>query len=230
MSSLVLIPGLLCDRRLWSSQIEGLAGFAEITVAEITRQRTTSEMAEAVLETSPAHFCLVGFSLGSQVALEVMRLAKERVHRLALLSATHGGLLPHVEMAVRQAVADLEHGSFDAYLETVYPTYVTRSGAGDPVLKRCFMDMAHTVGRDAGLRQMRALLAIETPFENLNQICCPTVVIGGREDRRTTPTAHEALSKEIPGSTLVIVENAAHFTPLEQPEMVTVALKRWLTD
>jgi pimeloyl-ACP methyl ester carboxylesterase len=92
------------------------------------------------------------------------------------------------------------------------------------------MDMAHAVGRDAGLRQMRALLEIASPFEHLNEISCPTVVIGGREDRRTTPGAHEVLAKEIPGSTLVMVDDAAHFTPLEQPSVITAVLQRWIKE
>jgi pimeloyl-ACP methyl ester carboxylesterase len=229
LSSLVLIPGLFCDHRLWNSQSARLARYADITVADITRQQTISEMAEAILQTTPPRFSLAGFSLGSQVTLEIMRLAKDRVDRLALLSATHGGLLPPVEIAIHQAITVLERGALDEYLEAVYPTYVAESHAEDPILKRCFMEMAHSVGRDAGLRQMRALLAITAPFENLDRVSCLTVVIGGREDRRTTPGAHEALANEIPRSTLVIINEAAHFTPLEQPEIVGDLLEQWLT-
>ena len=217
MTSLVLIPGLLCNRILWTDQIAGLTRYADVIVADVTRQETMSEMASAVLEAAPEHFSLAGFSLGSQVALEIMSTSSDRVERLALLSATHGGLLPPVENAIRRAVETIEQGSFDSYLEAVYPTYVSAARAEDPMLKRCFIDMAHAVGQDAGLRQMRALLAIRNPFPNLSQIRCPTVLIGGREDRRTTPAAHEALAQEIPGSELVIIDHAAHFTPLERP-------------
>jgi pimeloyl-ACP methyl ester carboxylesterase len=203
-------------------------GHAEITVPDITRQLTISEMAAAILEVAPEHFSLAGFSLGSQVALEIMRISKERVDRLPLLSATHGGLLPPVETAIREAVATIEQGGFDQYLENAYPTYVARSRAEDPVLKRAFVNMAKAVGQDAGLRQMRALLTITAPFRNLDQIRCPTVLMGGRDDRRTTPAAHEALAQQIPGSELVVIENAAHFTPLEQPGVVTGVLRRWM--
>ena len=157
MQSLVLIPGLLCDRRLWSNQIRGLAGHANIMVTDITQQRTISEMADAVLQSSPDRFSLAGFSLGSQVALEIMGRSKDRVERLALLSATHGGLLPPAETAIRHAVGVLESSGLDQYLEAAYPTYVADSHVEDPILKRCFVDMAHSVGSDAGLRQMRAL-------------------------------------------------------------------------
>jgi pimeloyl-ACP methyl ester carboxylesterase len=78
------------------------------------------------------------------------------------------------------------------------------------------------------MRQMRALLTITSPFSGLDLIACKTLIVGGREDRRTTPAAHKALAHEIPGSELVLIGNAAHFTPLEQPGTVTRLLKRWI--
>ena len=186
-------------------------------------------MASTVLERAPEHFSLAGFSLGSQVALEIMSCSGDRVERLALLSATHGGLLPPVETALRRAMECIERGGFDSYLEVVFPTYVSAARAADPRLKRCFLEMVHAVGQDAGLRQMRALLAIKGPFSSISQIRCPTVIVGGRDDHRTTPAAHEALANEIPGSELVLIDDAAHFTPLEQPGTVTEVLERWIT-
>lgn len=228
MAPLVLIPGLLCDKTLWADQIEGLRDCADIIVPKITEQSTIAEMAEVVLQRSPERFSLAGFSLGSQVALEIIRATKDRVQKLALLSATHGGLLPPVEAAIRQAITTIERGGFQEYLDAAYPTYVAACRAEDPILKRAFMDMAYAVGEGAGMRQMRALLTITSPFSGLDQIACKTLIVGGREDRRTTPAAHKALAHEIPGFELVLIDNAAHFTPLEEPGTVTRLLKRWI--
>jgi pimeloyl-ACP methyl ester carboxylesterase len=229
MPALTLIPGLLCNRRLWRSQAKGLKTHADITVADITGQSTITDMAVEVLRTAPEHFSLAGFSLGSQVALEIMRLSRERVDRLALLSATHGGLPPAVRSAIRRAVAVLEQGGFEQYLEDVYPTYVARHRAEDAELKDVFVRMAHAVGVQAGLRQMKALLAITNPFNHLEQIRCPTLIVGGRDDGRITPAAHQTLAQEIAGSELVIISDAGHFTPIEQPPSVTAVLRRWMT-
>ena len=79
-------------------------------------------------------------------------------------------------------------------------------------------------------RLMKALLALKGRFQHLDEISCPTIVIGGSEDRRTTPAAHEVLAREIPGSSLVMIADAAHFTMLEQPRKVSEALQRWMTD
>jgi pimeloyl-ACP methyl ester carboxylesterase len=227
LTPLVFIPGLLCNQTLWNGQVAGLSPFVDMVFADVTKQETIAEMAAAVLKQAPAYFSLAGFSLGSQVALEIMRTCPDRVERLALLSATHGGMLPAVANSIRHAIETIEQGGFSSYLEAIYPTYVSAAHGIDLALKRCFIEMAWAVGEEAGLRQMRALLAIKGPFSNLDQICCPTVIIGGRDDHRTTPAAHEMLAQEIPGSELVLVEGAAHFAPLESPDIVTEAIRRW---
>jgi len=229
MLNVILVPGLLCDRRLWKSQIDALNEISNILVPDLTTQLTITEMAVEILKTAPASFSLAGFSLGSQVALEIMSLASQRVDRLALLSATHGGLPPTVKDSIRRAVAVLEQGGFDQYLDDVYPTYVAPSRAQDADLKEVFFNMAHAVGVEAGLRQMKALLAITKPFAHLNQIRCPSVIVGGREDRRISPADHHLLAQQIPGSELVIIKDAGHFTPIEQPAQLTDVLRRWLS-
>lgn len=230
MSQLILIPGLLCDERLWRDQVAVLENYAEITVADVTQQSTITEMAATVLESAHDRFSLAGFSLGSQVALQIMNMAKQRVERLALLSATHGGLLPVAQAGIRDAIGMIEEGRFEQYLNEAYPTYFAVRGANDGAFKLTFMRMARAVGQQAGLQQMRALLAIRNAFSSLDQIDCPTVIIGGRDDRRTTPEAHRQLAEEIPGSRLVMIDRAAHFTPIEQPGQVADALRDWIID
>jgi pimeloyl-ACP methyl ester carboxylesterase len=229
MRKLVLIPGLLCDRRLWESQAAALSARANIYIPRITVQTTVTEMASAVLQSVDGRFSLAGFSLGSQVALRLVELAPDRVERLALLSATHGGLPPPVREALRNAIIGIEQGGFVTYLESAFPGYVTSAHAEDARIRRCFMEMAHTVGPTSGVLQMKALLDLKEPFCHLGQICCPTVVIGGSKDRRTTPADHERLASEIPNASLFLIEEAAHFTPLEQPIQVTTALLEWMS-
>jgi pimeloyl-ACP methyl ester carboxylesterase len=228
MKKLVLIPGLLCNSRLWSAQIAGLSAHADIYVPEIGVQTTIAHMASGILDSIRGRFSLAGFSLGSQVALQIMELAADRIDRLALLSATHGGLLQSVQEALRKAILTIERGGFAEYLESAYPTYVTASHAQDGDIRQSFMDMAYEVGPQSGLLQMKALLELGEPFRHLGQISCPTIIIGGSEDRRTTPAAHETLALEIPHASLLFIEDAAHFTPLEQPAQVTAALRRWM--
>jgi len=83
-AALVLVPGLLCDQRLWQHQVENLGDLAEPVVADVTGSDTIDGLAHAVLGAAPDRFVLAGLSLGGYVALGIVRAAPERVMRLAL--------------------------------------------------------------------------------------------------------------------------------------------------
>ena len=42
---LVLLPGLLCDDRLWKPQVEALSNVADVVIADLTLDETMSDMA-----------------------------------------------------------------------------------------------------------------------------------------------------------------------------------------
>jgi pimeloyl-ACP methyl ester carboxylesterase len=218
----------LCDARLWREQIHGLADRAAIAIAELTSGESIAEMAEAVLGRAPRRFSVAGFSLGGQVAIEIARVASERIERLALLSTTSGGVLPDVRTALEDAISSIEQGCFEQYLQYAYNSYVHPRRARDSALRRTFLEMARTAGPQTAIRQMRALLSIRKPFAYLDRIACPTAIIAGEEDRRTTPAAHLELALSIRGSVLTMISDCGHFTPLEQPDSVTRALAAWL--
>ncbi len=88
---LLLLPGLLCDERLYGPQLAGLADVAEMAVADLTGDTSIEAMAQRVLADAPASFALVGLSMGGYVALEIVHRAPERVRRLARISHHHAG-------------------------------------------------------------------------------------------------------------------------------------------
>ena len=83
--SLVLLPGLLCDHRLWAAQLPALEVRGDVLVGDLTRADTVGALAEQVLAAAPGHFALAGLSMGGYVAFEILRRAPERVTRLALV-------------------------------------------------------------------------------------------------------------------------------------------------
>ena len=86
--TLMLIPGLLCDRTLWSHQCRFLSDVTACVVPDITGADTIDGLARAVLDQAPSRFALAGLSLGGIIAHAIMALAPERVSHLALLGTT----------------------------------------------------------------------------------------------------------------------------------------------
>jgi pimeloyl-ACP methyl ester carboxylesterase len=227
-NALVLLPGLLCDRRLWVQQIVGLDDVARSSVIDLSTCDSIEEMADVVLHQSPERFALAGFSMGGCVALEILARAPERVQCLALLSTRAAGLLPAVRQHYEEVISNLEAGGMDAYLAGAFPKYVAAEKVRDEGIRQTFFAMGRDLGTEAAVRQMRALLAYPGFRGALNQIACPTVLICGMEDQRTPIDVHREMAAAVPGAQLSVISKSGHFTPLEQPAAVTEALRRWL--
>jgi len=228
LPELLLLPGLLCDERLWAAQTEALAGWARSRTPDLTTHDSIAAMADAVLSQAPERFALAGFSMGGCVALEVVSREPDRVCRLALLSTSARGLLPPVRQQLRDSISGIEAGGLDAYLADVFPRYVAPERNHDSALWGTFAAMGKRLGPAVAVRQIRALLEYPGFCDDLGRIACPTVVICGREDRRTPVAAHQELAGLIPGARLRVIELAGHFTPLEEPQAVASALRGWL--
>ncbi|MGO9022538.1 MAG: alpha/beta fold hydrolase [Syntrophobacteraceae bacterium] len=228
LPELLLLPGLLCDERLWAAQTEALAGSVRIRTCDLTAHETIAAMADAVLSGAPGRFALTGFSMGGCVALEVVARAPDRVCRLALLSTSASGLLPPVRQQLRDSISGIEACGLDTYLADAFPRYVAPERNHDHALWGTFAAMGRSLGPAVAVRQIRALLEYPGFCDDPGRIACPTVVICGREDRRTPVAAHEELAGLIPGAKLKVIERAGHFTPLEEPQAVTHALRDWL--
>lgn len=82
---LVLLPGMMCDARLYGPQIEALSSDYALHVAPIGGHDTVQALANEILAHAPPRFALAGLSMGGIVAMEVLAQAPERVARLALL-------------------------------------------------------------------------------------------------------------------------------------------------
>ena len=66
MTPLVLVPGLLCDRRLWRHQAEGLADLVgRVLIPDVTGGDSMEGLARGILETAPERFALAGLSMGA---------------------------------------------------------------------------------------------------------------------------------------------------------------------
>ena len=86
-SVLMLCPGLMCDAAVWAPQVRALSAARSCLVVDYGLRDSLADMARHVLATAPAErFALAGHSMGGRVALEVMRIAPERVSHLALLN------------------------------------------------------------------------------------------------------------------------------------------------
>jgi len=231
--TLLLLPGLLCDRASWAPVLPFLEPHAECLVPDYSAESSLEAMAERVLEPAPARFALAGHSMGGRVALEVLRRARGRVERLALLDTGYrsrpDGSAGDDERARRLALLALarEQGMRAMGREwirgMVHPARLADSALVDAILD---MIERQTPERYAG--QIDALLARPDVAGLLRSVDVPALVACGRQDAWSPLAQHEEIAALIPGCRLAAFDDCGHMAPMEQPAAVAAALSEWL--
>ncbi|MFO1036393.1 MAG: alpha/beta fold hydrolase [Geminicoccaceae bacterium] len=226
--TLVLLPGLLCDRRLWAHQIEALKDRVEIVVADLTRDDTTEAMARRVLAEVPERFALAGLSMGGYVAQQMVRLAPERVTRLALIDTRARPDTEESKARRRNLIELARTGRFAEVAPMLIQVLLAERHRMDQRLEDTIVAMGATVGPEAFERQQHAIMGHPDHREDLKSVRCPTLVLCGREDAITPITLHEEMAAALPNATLVVVPGAGHLAPMESPDAVSRQMAAWL--
>lgn len=225
---LILLPGLLCDERLFGPQLAGLTDVAELTVADLTGDDDIGAMAERVLAAAPESFALAGLSMGGYVALEIVGRAPGRVRRLALLDSRARPDTGQESGRRRELIGLAQGGRFGEVPPRLLPLFLHPNRLSDARLTGLVSAMAGNVGAAAFVRQQTALLARPDRRGALGAIACPTLVLAGRQDALTPVEVQEELAAAIPGADLVILANCGHLSTVERPEAVNAHLRVWL--
>lgn len=225
---LVLLPGHMCDARLFAPLVAALPDRASL-VGDLTEDDNVAAMALRVLASAPPRFALLGLSMGGIVAFEILRQAPERVARLALLDTNP---LPESEdrsTARLEIMRDVAAGGLRSVVtERLKPAYLASGNRDDEALLALIVDMALGLGPEVFGRQARALLDRPDSRATLPGIRVPTLVLCGREDTLCPVSLHQSMAAAIPRARLVVVDAAGHLPTLERPEAVTTAVRRWL--
>ena len=228
-SPLVLLPGLMCDSRVWAEQLAALNDASPWSPDGYGDAATITGMAESVLAMAPPRMALAGHSMGARVALEVLRLAPERIERLALLDT---GVHPQRPGEREKRVALLELGrthGMEALVDVWLPPMVHPSRRDDAAFLAPMRRMCVDAGLATYERQMEALLARPDATAALSLVQVPTLVGVGRQDQWSPISQHEEIAARVPGARLTVFEDSGHMAPVEAADQVNRALRQWLT-
>ena len=228
MIPLLLIPGMMCDARLFSPQIAALSGQRTLVLAPIVAHDSVEALARDILVNAPARFALAGLSMGGIVAMEVIRQAPERVQRLALLDTNPLAELEAVRQRREPQIEKVRAGGLRAVMkDEMVPNYLAKADGAQPILDLC-LDMAIGLGPDVFIRQSRALQNRADQQDTLRAVTVPSLVLCGAVDALCPLERHVLMRDLIEGARLEVIERAGHLTTLENPEQTTAALRRWL--
>jgi pimeloyl-ACP methyl ester carboxylesterase len=118
MTPIVLVPGLLCTAEVFYPQISALWPFGPVTIASTLEGDSIPQIARRIFASAPPQFALAGISMGGYICLEIMRLAPDRVIKLALIDTSGRPDPPDRSKQRRAVVEKARSGDFEAMVTT----------------------------------------------------------------------------------------------------------------
>jgi pimeloyl-ACP methyl ester carboxylesterase len=182
--TLVMLPGMMCDARLFAPQIVALDSRYDIVVPALCSPNSIEGLARRILEdvTAP-RFNLLGLSMGGIVAMVMAGLAPARVARLALLDSNHRADAPERRHIRNRQIAAVREGRLRGVIaEEMKPNYLAVASRGDKALLDTMLAMAVDLGPACFINQSEALRDRRDQSEVLSRYAGPrsaAVRIGG---------------------------------------------------
>ena len=224
----IFIPGLILKRDIFAAQIDGLVHPAAAKTADTLGRYSITAMAEAALALADGPLVPVGISMGGYIAMEMARLAPERLAGIALLNTQHRADPPE-RRKQREATIDMAQSDrFRGVTRHLLKSFLSPVAMEDETLVARVIAMAEEVGRENFVLQQRAILGRRDQSDTLGALTVPALVLGGGLDTLTPPQASRDMAELIPDAELVIMEEIGHLSTIEAPDEVTDILNAYL--
>ena len=219
-----LIPGTLCDERMWSRLAPLLDGY-DLHHVPLHQARTREQMRELIARHSAPKTNLVGFSLGAYLAIEYAVAHPERVNTLVLIANSCKGLLPTEIEARKRIVAMLEKNAYSGMTrhrlrELLHPDHMT-----DASITGMIQQMAVDLGKDVLLAQFTTTIDRVDYMDQLHTLPFPVLVVGAKGDQLVPAADLRDMAARLPDARLEMVgEPTGHMIPLEAPGALAALL------
>ena len=225
---IVLLPGLMCDQRLFQPQLELLSQDRNVIFAQTFGFETIPEIAANILKTVPEKFILGGLSLGGIVALELVRQSPEKIHKLILMDTSHHAEPEHISTKRESQIREVEKGNLkEVMMKEHIPNYLANGSTKGSISDLC-IEMALQLGANVFMQQSRALMSRIDQTTTLQNIEIPTMLLCGKYDRLCNIKIHQKMHELIKKSTFNVINDAGHLPTLENPIKTNRILNEWL--
>jgi aminoacrylate hydrolase len=194
---------------------------------------TIAHMARDALEVldaaGVARAHILGHALGGLVALELARMAPERVGRLVLVNAW-AKADPHTARCfdVRLGILDAQGPAAYVAAQPLFLHSAEYASAHHAkILGEIAHGTAHFQGEDTLRKRIAALRAFDATAD-LARITAPALVAAAKDDLLVPWTASQRLAAGLPNATLWLTDHGAHAFTVERPEPFNTALADFL--
>jgi len=237
-TALLLLHGFPLDLRMWRQQLDDLSSNHRVIAMDLrgfgrsrsTESFTIDSLADdvaAFIEQLSLRACVVGgLSMGGYV-LQSLALRRPELLRGMILIDTRAEGDDATGKANRQKMIDLVRLQGPKPIADQMLPKLLAEGAAEP--RPQLVTEVRAMAEACPARTIEhALIALRDRADriaDLPSISLPTLILVGELDAITPPAQAQNMHRAINGSKLIVIPNAGHMAPLEQPEPVNAAIR-----
>lgn len=235
--ALLLMHSLGSCLEVWDAQVAALAhglrvvrfdmrghGLSQVGTGPCTIERFADDALGVLDACGIASAHVGGVSIGGLVAQAIAARAPARVRSLILCDTAMA--IPPPEMW-RTRAATVRGEGIEAIADATLGRWVGSSYLASPAGRGLRALLLRTPRE--GYAAAAEALAVADLTRSTTGLRVPALVIVGERDVSTPVASSEALRDAIPGARLLVIPEAAHLPLLDHPDVVTAAIREFLT-
>jgi pimeloyl-ACP methyl ester carboxylesterase len=237
----VLLHGFPVDARVWRYQIDALSNHHRVIAIDLPGFGRSPSDAPFTIDSLAADVhtllkkinvlpCVIGgLSMGGYVALAFYQHFASDVLGLMLIDTRAVGDSPENKRNRDKLIEQVGQCGPCPVVDAMMPKVLAdETVAAQPTIVAEVRQMMESCPPETMRRALAAMRDRHDRTELLPSIAEPVLIIVGQCDPITPPADAEQMRQSIPHATLAIISDAAHFSPLENPQSVNDAMRNFL--
>ncbi len=226
--SVVLIPGMMCNKGVFSHQINSLEEIFNVIVIEFNENRDIELGVRNLASNLPNQFHLLGHSMGGIVAMELVKQHSKRVLSLALLNTNPYEEKEEVKDRRNKTLKELDALDLITLMKSDYISRYFPDDCRDKnnLIQQCVY-MASKLDKKVFYNQSVALRDRKDQTSILENVDCKTLILCGERDQLCPVSYHSDMNKMIKSSDLIVLEGVGHMPIIECPLTLNNHLKNF---
>lgn len=228
-SALHLIPGTMCDERLWHHLLPHLPDF-DVSYASFTDADTLEKMIESVAGGIPEGAHLPGFSLGGYLAAEAILRFDLNVRSLTLVATALAGLTADEKTLRRTNAKIIGRSDYRGMSRRRLAQFLHPQNLDKEQVTSVIMAMEKDLGKDVLVKQLLATIERRDLSRLLSNIKTRIHLIAATDDAITDNRPMRKLAQDgLVRLTEIGPPDAisGHMLPLETPHVLARVLKQF---
>ena len=226
-TKIYLLPGLMCNDKLWAALVEKIDLSLELVHTPIPRGNSLDEIIDALLKVFPEEkINLAGFSLGGYLAAYFTARYPDRVKKLLVISNSPSELRS-IDIKQRQETLRwLENNSYKGISQKKAASLTGQNKNNDQII-HTIMEMDAEMGEAVFKEQLRCTTERKDISAELSKLAVPMTFFHSAGDPLVNKDCLRELTKTCTSCSVIDTSGSGHMIPLDKPAELARQIESW---